>query len=163
MMCCSLLPESPLSPAALPLWPQTVPYPGWGPAAMTDTPVEESLFQIIHCYHQYAAREGNAETLSLEELKALLMDNVPRFMESLLVEGPEVGYVPGQVDDSLPTPQGRKEPYYIAELFRAADKNKDNQICFDEFLYILGKLVKDYHLQYHRQLCAHYSAQHNLY
>ncbi|XP_054567731.1 protein S100-A15A-like [Eptesicus fuscus] len=50
---------------------------------MTDTPVEESLFQIIHSYHQYAAREGDVETLSLEELKALLMDNVPRFMESL--------------------------------------------------------------------------------
>ncbi|EHB09075.1 Protein S100-A15A [Heterocephalus glaber] len=108
---------------------------------MPDTPVEESLFNIIHCYHQYAAREGDVETLSLEELKALLMDNVPRFMETL----------------------GRKEPYYIAELFRAADKNKDNQICFDEFLYILGKLVKDYHLRYHRQLCARYSAQHSLY
>ncbi|KAK1329051.1 hypothetical protein QTO34_011223 [Cnephaeus nilssonii] len=54
-----------------------------GPAAMTDTPVEESLFRIIHSYHQYAAREGDVETLSLEELKALLMDNVPRFMESL--------------------------------------------------------------------------------
>lgn len=51
---------------------------------MTDTPVEESLFQIIHSYHQYAAREGDVETLSLEELKALLMDNVPRFMESLV-------------------------------------------------------------------------------
>ncbi|XP_023614980.1 uncharacterized protein LOC106698230 isoform X2 [Myotis lucifugus] len=50
---------------------------------MTDTPVEESLFQIIHSYHQYAAREGDVETLSLEELKALLRDNVPRFMESL--------------------------------------------------------------------------------
>lgn len=59
--------------------------------------------------------------------------------------------------------QGRKEPYFIAELFRAADKNKDNQICFDEFLYILGRLLRDYHLQYHRQLCAHYCAQHNLY
>ncbi|XP_033703999.1 protein S100-A15A-like [Tursiops truncatus] len=71
---------------------------------MTDTPVEESLFQIIHCYHQYAAREGDLETLSLEELKALLMDNVPRFVETL----------------------GRKEPYSIMELFRVADKNKDN-------------------------------------
>ncbi|XP_057604054.1 protein S100-A15A isoform X2 [Hippopotamus amphibius kiboko] len=108
---------------------------------MTDTPVEESLFQIIHCYHQYAARDGDMETLSLEELKALLMDNVPRFMESL----------------------GRKEPYYITELFRAADKNRDNQICFEEFLYILGKLVKDYHLQYHRRLCAHYCTHHGLY
>lgn len=51
---------------------------------MTDTPVEESLFQIIHSFHQYAAREGDVETLSLEELKALLRDNVPRFMESLV-------------------------------------------------------------------------------
>lgn len=51
---------------------------------MTGTPMEESLIQIIHCYHQYAAREGDVETLSLEELKALLMDNVPRFMESLV-------------------------------------------------------------------------------
>lgn len=51
---------------------------------MTDTPVEESLFQIIHSYHQYAAREGDVETLSLEELKALLRDTVPRFMESLV-------------------------------------------------------------------------------
>ncbi|XP_023069553.1 protein S100-A15A isoform X2 [Piliocolobus tephrosceles] len=95
---------------------------------MTDTPVEESLFQIIHCFHQYAARQGDVETLSLQELQALLVDNVPRFMDSL-----------------------------------AADKNKDNQICFDEFHYILGKLVKDYHLQYHRQLCAHHCAQHSLY
>ncbi|KAM6219491.1 protein S100-A15A [Rhynchocyon petersi] len=108
---------------------------------MTDTPVEESFFQIIHCYHQYAAREGDVETLSLEELSALLMDNVPRFMGAL----------------------GRKEPYYISELFRAADKNKDNQICFEEFLYVLGKLVKDYHMQYHQQLSAHYCAQHGLY
>lgn len=59
---------------------------------MTDTPVEESLFQIIHCYHEYAAREGDVETLSLEELKALLMDNVPRFMETL-VRGAGWGYI----------------------------------------------------------------------
>lgn len=65
--------------------------------------------------------------------------------------------------DPLCIPQGRRQPYYITELFRAADKNKDNQICFDEFLYILGKLVKDYHLQFHRQLCAHYCVQHSLY
>lgn len=65
--------------------------------------------------------------------------------------------------DRLCIPQGRRQPYYITELFRAADKNKDNQICFDEFLYILGKLVKDYHLQFHRQLCTHYCTQHNLY
>ncbi|XP_053447879.1 protein S100-A15A [Nycticebus coucang] len=108
---------------------------------MTDTKVEESLFQIIHCYHQYAAREGDVETLSLEKLKALLVDNVPRFMGSL----------------------GRKKPHYITELFQAADRNKDNQICFDEFLYILGKLVQDYHLQYRRQLCAHHCARHSLY
>lgn len=65
--------------------------------------------------------------------------------------------------DALPAPQGRKEPYFIAELFRAADKDKDNQLCFDEFLYVLGRLLRDYHLQYHRQLCAHYCAQHSLY
>lgn len=112
-----------------------------GPSVMPDTPVEDSLFQIIHCFHHYAAREGDKETLSLEELKALLLDSVPRFMDTL----------------------GRRQPYYITELFRAADKNKDNQICFDEFLYILGKLVKDYHLQFHRQLCTHYCTQHNLY
>lgn len=75
----------------------------------------------------------------------------------------QVGCRPGWVVDTLPAFQGRKEPYYITELFQAADKNKDNQICFDEFLYILGKLVKDYHLRYHRQLCAHHCAQHSLY
>ena len=69
----------------------------------------------------------------------------------------------GCVVDTLLAPQGRKEPYYITQLFQAADKNRDNQICFEEFLYILGKLVKDYHLQYHRQLCAHYCTQHSLY
>ena len=65
--------------------------------------------------------------------------------------------------DPLLTPQGRKEPCYITQLFRVADKNQDNQICFEEFLYILGKLVKDYHWQYHRQLCAHHCSQHSLY
>lgn len=69
----------------------------------------------------------------------------------------------GRLADPLPPPQGRKEPYFIAELFRAADKDKDSQICFDEFLYILGRLLRDYHLQYHRQLCAHYCAQRSLY
>ncbi|CAK6439420.1 unnamed protein product [Pipistrellus nathusii] len=117
------------------------------PTAMMDTPVEESLLQIIRSYHQYAAREGDVETLSLEELRALLMDNVPRFMESL-VRG---------------RGQGRRKPYFVSELFRAADKDKDNQICFDEFLYVLGRLLRDYHLQYHRQLCARYCAQHGLY
>ena len=73
------------------------------------------------------------------------------------------GVVLGCVVDTLLAPQGRKEPYYITQLFQAADKNRDNQICFEEFLYILGKLVKDYHLQYHRQLCAHYCTQHSLY
>lgn len=53
-------------------------------AAMTDTPVEESLIQLVRCYHQYAAREGDVETLSLQELKALLEDNVPRFLDSLV-------------------------------------------------------------------------------
>nr|XP_031544709.1 protein S100-A4-like isoform X2 [Vicugna pacos] len=51
-----------------------------------DTPVERSLFQIIHCYHQHAAREGDTEALSREELKALLMDDVPHFMESLATQ-----------------------------------------------------------------------------
>uniref|UniRef100_H0XK75 EF-hand domain-containing protein n=1 Tax=Otolemur garnettii TaxID=30611 RepID=H0XK75_OTOGA len=101
---------------------------------MMDMKVQESLFQIIHCYHQYAAREGDMKTLSLEELKALLMDNVPGFTQG--------------------TRGGWKEPNYITELFWAADKNKDNQIYFDEFLYILGKLVKDYLLWYHWCLCA---------
>ncbi|XP_053438448.1 protein S100-A15A-like [Nycticebus coucang] len=108
---------------------------------MMDTKVEESLFQIIHCCHQYAAREGDMKILSLEGLKALLMDNVPCFTWG----------------------SGWKEPYYIPELFWAADKNKDNQICFDEFLYILGKLVKDYHLRYHLHLCARHCAWHRLY
>lgn len=53
--------------------------------------MEESLFQLIRCYHLYAAREGDTETLSLEELKALLTDNVPRFMESLVSGGVGVG------------------------------------------------------------------------
>lgn len=74
-----------------PASPELAPVPGRGPAAMTDTPVEESLFQLIHCYHQYAAREGDVETLSLEELKALLMDTAPRFMERLVGQGSEVG------------------------------------------------------------------------
>lgn len=64
---------------------------------------------------------------------------------------------------ALSAPQGRKEPYFLAELFRTADKDKDNQICFDEFLYVLGRLLRDYHLRYHRQRCAHYCAQHGLY
>lgn len=51
---------------------------------MTNTPVEESLLQIIRSFHQYAARGGDVETLTLEQLKALLMDSVPRFMESLV-------------------------------------------------------------------------------
>ncbi|XP_059531498.1 protein S100-A15A isoform X2 [Myotis daubentonii] len=162
---------------------------------MTDTPVEESLFQIIHSYHQYAAREGDVETLSLEELKALLRDNVPRFMESLVVSDQPRGPAPslgcsatllrpgissairmshvitwllgrqGQPEclPSVPCPRGREKPYFVTELFRAADKDKDNQICFDEFLYVLGRLLRDYHLQYHRQLCAHYCARHSLY
>ncbi|XP_036200721.1 uncharacterized protein LOC118673679 isoform X1 [Myotis myotis] len=64
---------------------------------------------------------------------------------------------------SVPCPWGREKPYFVTELFRAADKDKDNQICFDEFLYVLGQLLRDYHLQYHRQLCAHYCARHSLY
>ncbi|KAF3822873.1 hypothetical protein GH733_010309, partial [Mirounga leonina] len=94
---------------------------------MTHTPVEESLFQIIYCYHEYAAREGDVETLSLEELKALLMDNVPASWRAWCVGS-----------------GGRKEPCYISELFRAADKNRDNQICFHEFLLIRGRLLRDY-------------------
>lgn len=53
---------------------------------MPDTPVEDSLFQIIHCFHHYAAREGDVETLSLEELKALLLESVPRFMDTLVCQ-----------------------------------------------------------------------------
>ncbi|XP_045839536.1 uncharacterized protein LOC123928425 isoform X3 [Meles meles] len=320
---------APVSGAAPPLSPgpqghisRAAACPGQGPAATMHTRTEESLFQIIACYHQYAAREGNVETLSLEELKALLMDNVPHFMESLVVQAlchkqflgrchsmqtsdptpwfpcdsprdadararwavpwgapcvkegalpsilkplgqayrcraaprgagktglsrhqwcsgasggprplstaqqwpssgpvvprphgpptqscvepaeapvpspprslmlphvlswslPETGGVgwgpcrvvearpmavgrvggcPASVDPRAP-PQGRKEPYYLSELFRAADKNKDKQICFDEFLFVLGRLLTDYHLRYHRQLCACYCSQHSL-
>ena len=57
-----------------------------GPAVMPDTPGEDSLFQIIHCFHHYAAREGDVETLSLEELKALLLESVPRFMDTLVCQ-----------------------------------------------------------------------------
>ncbi|XP_021537549.1 protein S100-A15A-like [Neomonachus schauinslandi] len=100
---------------------------------MTHTPVEESLFQIIYCYHEYAAREGDVETLSLEELKALLMDNVPCFMESLVCG------VWGSVG-----PATSEGACYISELFRTADKNQDNQIRFDEFLLVRGRLLRDY-------------------
>ncbi|XP_060057520.1 protein S100-A15A-like isoform X2 [Erinaceus europaeus] len=121
--------------------PESPSDPALGPLTTPDTPVEVSLLRIIHCFHQYAAREGDVETLSLQELHALLSENLPRFMDGL----------------------GRSEPFCIAQLFQAADKDRDQQICFDEFLYVLGKLVKDYHLQYHRRLCAHYCTQHGLY
>lgn len=84
LLCCAL-PKILHCPLLLPRCISgAAPVLGPGPATMTDTPVEESLFQIIHCYHQYAAREGDLETLSLEELKALLMNNVPRFVETLV-------------------------------------------------------------------------------
>ena len=51
---------------------------------MPDTPVEDSLFQIVHSFHHYSAREGDVETLSQEELKALLLESVPRFMDTLV-------------------------------------------------------------------------------
>lgn len=70
-------PRAPLSTLQICLYPE-------GPSVMPDTPVEDSLFQIIHCFHHYAAREGDKETLSLEELKALLLDSVPRFMDTLV-------------------------------------------------------------------------------
>ncbi|XP_044942870.1 protein S100-A15A [Mustela putorius furo] len=147
------------------------------------TPMEGSLFQIIACYHQYAAREGDVETLSLEELKALLMDNVPHFMESLhfpqatqaqchkqflgrchsvQTSDPPPWFPCNSPGDARHEGQGRKEPYYLSELFRAADKNKDKQISFEEFLFVLGRLLTDYHLLYHRRLCACYCAQHSL-
>lgn len=68
---------------------------------MTDTPVEESLFHLLRCYHLYAAREGDVETLSLEELKALLTDNVPQFMESLVSGGVGAGSVGLEVGVSV--------------------------------------------------------------
>lgn len=66
-----------------------------------------------------------------------------------------------EVVDSLTTPQGWKVTYFITELSQAEDR--DNQICLDKSLHVLGRLLRDYHLQYHRQLCAHHCTQHSLY
>ncbi|XP_038624198.1 protein S100-A15A-like [Tachyglossus aculeatus] len=109
--------------------------------AMEDTPLEESMFHIIRCYHHYAAREGDVETLTLQELTDLLTDNTPQFFTNL----------------------GRSNPCYMRELFKVADRNKDNQISFDEFLYIVGKLAQDYHLRYHRRLCTGSQSSPSLY
>ncbi|KAB1260201.1 Protein S100-A15A [Camelus dromedarius] len=136
-----------------------------------DTPVEGPLFQIIHCYHQQAAREGDMEALLLEELKALLMDNVPHFMESLATRAQRPHQMSQHADvrshlccpchraGDVDTRTGPEEAVLPDRVFWAAD----DQICFDEPLYVLGKLLTDDHLQYHRQLCAHYRAQHSLY
>ncbi|ELK36303.1 PREDICTED: protein S100-A15A [Myotis davidii] len=105
---------------------------------MSHTPVEQSVEDLIVLFHKYTKPDDKIDKPGLLKM---LKENFPNFLKAC----------------------GREKPYFVTELFRAADKDKDNQICFDEFLYVLGQLLRDYHLQYHRQLCAHYCAQHSLY
>ncbi|KAM4861155.1 protein S100-A8 isoform 1-T2 [Thomomys bottae] len=146
---------------------------------MSDTPVEESLFQIIHCFHHYAAREGDLETLSLEELKALLMDNVPRFMEKL-VDIP-LGIMLTELERALnglidvyhqySLQQGNYHALYRDDLkklitaevphlvknkdaetwFKELDVNSDGAINFQEYLIFMIKMGVTAHEESHKK------------
>ncbi|XP_062821179.1 protein S100-A8-like [Anolis carolinensis] len=91
--------------------------------------LEKAFTTIINAYHRYSPRQGKDDFLSPQDLKEMLQEQLPTFLEAC----------------------GRNRPGYIEQLFKESDINKDKVLTFEETVRIFLKVADDAHRLSHKE------------
>ncbi|XP_060777436.1 protein S100-A10b [Neoarius graeffei] len=75
--------------------------------------LERAMEALIVVFHRYAAKGGNTNTLSRQELRQLMEAELPNFLKS------------------------QKDPATIDKIMKDLDSNGDEQVDFEEFVSLV--------------------------
>nr|XP_020471212.1 protein S100-A1-like [Monopterus albus] len=79
--------------------------------------LEKCLTGIVHVFHKYAKKDGDATKLNKQELKCLIQNELPNFLKDC------------------------KDQKTIDELMKGLDENQDQQLDFDEYIVATAALA----------------------
>ncbi|XP_060110868.1 protein S100-A12-like [Heteronotia binoei] len=93
---------------------------------MSETQLEKCLECVVNIFHQYSSRVGHFDVLSKGELRKLIEQQLPNFLKN------------------------KKDPASIDRIFEELDKDKDEQVSFDEFISFLCRVLIATHENIHQ-------------
>ncbi|XP_070691066.1 protein S100-A1 [Pempheris klunzingeri] len=79
--------------------------------------LETAIADLIKVFHSYSGKEGDKYKLSKAELKNLLQEQLPGFLEA------------------------NKDPMEVEKILGELDENKDDQVDFQEFVNLVSVLT----------------------
>ncbi|XP_044532227.1 protein S100-A15A-like [Gracilinanus agilis] len=94
---------------------------------MVATKLEKSVFEIIRVYHEYSRKKEGWDELNLKELTQIIKNEYPVFLSTCSSADPD-GYIKNYFDEY---------------------KNKNNEVNFNAYMKIMGKMANIYHKRSH--------------
>ncbi|XP_063172935.1 protein S100-A2-like [Candoia aspera] len=79
-----------------------------------DTPLEEALGRMVETFYKYSAKEGDKYKLNKQEMKELLLEEMPNFV------------------------QGKIDERGFEVLMKKLDENGDEELDFQEYAVFLA-------------------------
>uniref|UniRef100_A0A8C6XT95 S100 calcium binding protein A12 n=1 Tax=Naja naja TaxID=35670 RepID=A0A8C6XT95_NAJNA len=92
---------------------------------MSQTQMEKCCECIIDVFHKYSIQTDHHDRLSKAEFAKLLKEQLPNFIQGSKASGDADG------------------------LFNELDKNKDQELTFEEFMTFVGKFLIECHHKFH--------------
>ncbi|XP_031230488.1 protein S100-A9-like [Mastomys coucha] len=88
--------------------------------------MEESLDIIINTFHKYSVRRGDRDTLNRKKFKQFMIEEMPKSFKK----------------------EEEKEKI-INDMMKEVDTNYDGQVDFNEFVALIGNILKTKHEESH--------------
>uniref|UniRef100_A0A8C8UCM2 EF-hand domain-containing protein n=1 Tax=Peromyscus maniculatus bairdii TaxID=230844 RepID=A0A8C8UCM2_PERMB len=94
--------------------------------------MEQGMETIIKTFHKHSGKEGDPDTLSQKEFKQLLNKDMPNTFK-----------------------KEKKDKKAMNHMMEDLDTDKDGQLCFDEFVDLLVKVLITDHKKTHKNVSSY--------
>ncbi|KAM6217169.1 protein S100-A9 [Rhynchocyon petersi] len=89
--------------------------------------LENSINTIINSFHEYSKQLGHPDTLNRREFKQLVKRDLANFLK-----------------------KEKRDERVINDIMEDLDTNEDNQLSFEEFIVLIGRLTEASHEEMHK-------------
>ncbi|XP_059122521.1 protein S100-A9-like [Peromyscus eremicus] len=94
--------------------------------------MEQGMETIIKTFHKHSGKEGDPDTLSQKEFNQLVNKDMPNTLK-----------------------KEKKDQKAMNQMMKDLDTDKDGQLCFDEFVGLLIKVLITDHKKTHKHVSSH--------